>query len=109
MYLSLFLNDIFRILLPAVENSSNDSCLQMVHLRHIFYTKHSPYYKSVHFYYSDAGLSSEAVKRINHAVDLSEIPEDDNGLYYKDEPYTPHKLHQRLLVTYSPLWQPPCP
>ena len=89
-------------------------------------------------YCSDAGLGSEAIKKINHAgerafivtqsikklnkddkkwaldrsgfkrvsddtpVDLSEIPEDDNGLYYKDEPYTPHKLHQRLIVTYSP-------
>lgn len=27
---------------------------------------------------------------------------DDNGLYYKGEPYTPHALHQRLIVTYSP-------
>lgn len=89
-------------------------------------------------YCSDAGLGSEAIKRINHAgerafivtqsikklnkddkqwalnktgfkrvsddkpVDLSKIPEDDNGLYYKDEPYTPHTLHQRLIVTYSP-------
>ena len=89
-------------------------------------------------YCSDAGLGSEAIKRINHAgerafivtqsikklnkedkkwaldkngfkrvsndtpVDLSKIPEDDNGLYYKDEPYTPHALHQRLIVTYSP-------
>ena len=89
-------------------------------------------------YCSDAGLGSEAIKRLNHAgerafivtqsikklnkddkkwaldksgfkrvsdnapVDLSEIPEDDNGLYYKDEPYTPHSLHQRLIVTYSP-------
>ena len=89
-------------------------------------------------YCSDAGLGSEAIKKINHAgerafivtqsikklnkddkkwaldktgfkrvsddmpVELSEIPEDDNGLYYKDEPYTPHMLHQRLIVTYSP-------
>lgn len=89
-------------------------------------------------YCSDAGLGSEAIKRINHAgerafivtqsikklnkedtkwaldkngfkrvsddtpVNLSEIPDDDNGLYYKDEPYTPHTLHQRLIVTYSP-------
>lgn len=89
-------------------------------------------------YCSDAGLGSEAIKRINHAgerafivtqsikklnkddkqwalnktgfkrvsddepVDLSKISEDDNGLYYKDEPYTPHTLHQRLIVTYSP-------
>lgn len=27
---------------------------------------------------------------------------DDNGLYYKGEPYTPHALHQQLIVTYSP-------
>ena len=89
-------------------------------------------------YCSDAGLGSEAIKRINHAgerafivtqsikklnsddkkwaldktgfkrvsddipVELSEIPEDDDGLYYKDEPYTPHAMHQRLIVTYSP-------
>ena len=89
-------------------------------------------------YCSDAGLGSEAIKRINHAgerafiitqsikklnkddkkwaldktgfkrvpddspVDLSKLPEDDTGLYYKDEPYTPHSLHQRLIVTYSP-------
>ena len=89
-------------------------------------------------YCSDAGLGSEAIKKINHAgerafivtqsikklnkddkkwaldktgfkrvsddmpVELSEIPEDDNGLYYKDEPYTPHTLHQRLIVPYSP-------
>lgn len=25
-----------------------------------------------------------------------------NKIYYKDEPYTPHTLHQRLIVTYSP-------
>ena len=89
-------------------------------------------------YCSDAGLGSEAIKRINHSgerafivtqsikklnkedkkwaldktgfkrvsddspVDLSKIPEDDTGLYYKDEPYTPHSLHQRLIITYSP-------
>ena len=89
-------------------------------------------------YCSDAGLGSEAIKRINHSrerafivtqsikklnkedkkwaldktgfkrvpddssVDLSKVPEDDTGLYYKDEPYTPHSLHQRLIITYSP-------
>lgn len=89
-------------------------------------------------YCSDAGLGSEAIKKINHAgerafiitqsikklnkedkkwaldksgfkrvsddspVDLSKISEDDSGLYYKDEPYTPHSLHQRLIITYSP-------
>lgn len=89
-------------------------------------------------YCSDAGLGSEAIKKLNHAgerafivtqsikklnkddkkwaldktgfkrvsddqpVDLTKIPSDDTGLYYKDEPYTPHTLHQRLIVTYSP-------
>lgn len=35
-------------------------------------------------------------------VDITQISEDDTGLYYKDEPYTTKKLHQRLIVTYSP-------
>lgn len=49
-------------------------------------------------------LDKTGFKRISDdtPVVLSEIPEDDNGLYYKDEPYTPHAMHQRLIVTYSP-------
>lgn len=35
-------------------------------------------------------------------VDITTLPDDDTGLYYKEEPYTPHTLHQRLIVTYSP-------
>ena len=35
-------------------------------------------------------------------VDIASLPEDDAGLYYKDEPYTTKSLHQRLIVTYSP-------
>jgi transposase len=35
-------------------------------------------------------------------VDITALPEDDTGLYYKDEPYTPKALHQRLIITYSP-------
>lgn len=35
-------------------------------------------------------------------VDITTLPDDDTGLYYKDEPYTPKKLHQRLIITYSP-------
>ena len=32
-----------------------------------------------------------------------QLGEDDKqGLYYKDEPYTTKKLHQRLIITYSP-------
>lgn len=38
----------------------------------------------------------------NTPVDISKLPDDDTGLYYKDEPYTPKKLHQRLIITYSP-------
>lgn len=38
----------------------------------------------------------------NSSIDLSEISDDDTGLYYKDAPYTPHTLHQRLIITYSP-------
>ena len=35
-------------------------------------------------------------------VDITNLPDDDTNLYYKDEPYTTKKLHQRLIVTYSP-------
>lgn len=38
----------------------------------------------------------------NKLVNISEILDDDTDLYYKDEPYTPKNLHQRLIITYSP-------
>ena len=38
----------------------------------------------------------------NNPVDISNLPDDDTDLYYKEEPYTPKKLHQRLIITYSP-------
>lgn len=49
-------------------------------------------------------LNKKGFKRVSddQPVDIAKIPEDDNGLYYKDEPYTTDKLHQRLIVTYSP-------
>ena len=49
-------------------------------------------------------LSHQGFKRVsdNKPVDISQLPEDDTGLYYKDEPYTTKKLHQRLIITYSP-------
>ncbi len=49
-------------------------------------------------------LKKEGFKKVSDdtPVDISKLPEDDNGLYYKEEPYTPHTLHQRLIVTYSP-------
>ena len=49
-------------------------------------------------------LSPQGFKRVsdNAPVDITKLPADDKGLYYKDEPYTTKKLHQRLIVTYSP-------
>ena len=49
-------------------------------------------------------LSPQGFKRVsdNTPVDITKLPEDDKGLYYKDEPYTTKKLHQRLVITYSP-------
>ena len=49
-------------------------------------------------------LSKSGFKRVSDdmPVDITLLPDDDTNLYYKDEPYTPKKLHQRLIVTYSP-------
>lgn len=49
-------------------------------------------------------LNPQGFKRIsdNTPVDITKLSPDDKGLYYKDEPYTTKKLHQRLIVTYSP-------
>ena len=49
-------------------------------------------------------LSPQGFKRVSDdkPVDITKLPEDDKGLYYKDEPYTTKKLHQRLIITYSP-------
>ena len=49
-------------------------------------------------------LSLQGFKRVsdNTPVDITKLPPDDTGLYYKDEPYTTRKLQQRLIVTYSP-------
>ncbi|EGT4562029.1 TPA: IS1634 family transposase [Clostridioides difficile] len=36
-------------------------------------------------------------------VDITKLSEEDKDqLYYKDEPFTTQKLHQRLIITYSP-------
>lgn len=36
-------------------------------------------------------------------ADITQLPpEDAQELFYKDEPYTTKRLHQRLLITYSP-------
>lgn len=49
-------------------------------------------------------LDKSGFKRVSDdkPVDITNLDEDDTGLYYKDEPYTTKKLHQRLIVTYSP-------
>lgn len=49
-------------------------------------------------------LNHTGFKRVSDdkSVDISTLPEDDTNLYYKDEPYTTKKLHQRLIITYSP-------
>lgn len=49
-------------------------------------------------------LNREGFRRVcdDKPVDITRIPEDDKGLYYKEEPYSTKKLHQRLIVTYSP-------
>ena len=49
-------------------------------------------------------LNPHGFKRVSDdtPVDITKLPDDDKGLYYKDEPYTTSKLHQRLIVTYSP-------
>ncbi|MCX4345439.1 MAG: IS1634 family transposase [Kineothrix sp.] len=49
-------------------------------------------------------LNRTGFKRVSDdkPADIAALDEDDAGLYYKDIPYTPKKLHQRLIVTYSP-------
>ena len=49
-------------------------------------------------------LDPQGFKRVSDdvPVDITKLPADDKGLYYKDEPYTTKKLHKRLIVTYSP-------
>lgn len=49
-------------------------------------------------------LNMQGFKRVSDdtPVDITQLPEGDTGLYYKDEPYTTKKLHQRLIIIYSP-------
>lgn len=49
-------------------------------------------------------LNPKGFKRVfdDIPVDITQLSEDDKGLYYKDEPYSTAKLHQRLIVIYSP-------
>ncbi len=52
----------------------------------------------------DWALNRTGFKRVSDdsLVDITKLSEEDTGLYYKDEPYSTKKLHQRLIVTYSP-------
>lgn len=50
-------------------------------------------------------LDMKGFKRLSDdvPVDITQLAEDDRqGLFYKDEPYTTKRLHQRLIITYSP-------
>ena len=49
-------------------------------------------------------LNPKGFKRVSDdtPVDITQLPVDDKGLYYKDEPYSTKKRHQRLIITYSP-------
>lgn len=50
-------------------------------------------------------LDTGGFKRLSDdsPVDITQLTEDDKQeLFYKDEPYTTKKLHQRLIITYSP-------
>lgn len=50
-------------------------------------------------------LNRKGFKRLSDdaPVDITQLSEDDRqSLFYKDEPYTTKKLHQRLIITYSP-------
>lgn len=50
-------------------------------------------------------LDRTGFKRLsdNEPVDITSLSDDDKkNLFYKDEPYTTSRLHQRLIITYSP-------
>ena len=52
----------------------------------------------------DWALNPQGFKSVfdDTPVDITKLPDDDKGLYYKDEPYTTKRLQQRLIITYSP-------
>ena len=49
-------------------------------------------------------LDTKGFRRVsdNTSVDIKMLSPDDTGLYYKEEPYNPQIIDQRLIVTYSP-------
>jgi hypothetical protein len=53
----------------------------------------------------DWALEQSGFKRVSDdiPVDITQLNEEDKQkLFYKDEPFTTKKLHQRLIITYSP-------
>lgn len=55
-------------------------------------------------------LERTGFKRVSDesAADITNLyDKDKGGLFYKDEPYTTKKLHQRLIITYSPKYANP--
>ena len=53
----------------------------------------------------DRALDKTGFRRLsdNKPVDITRLSnEDEDSLFYKEEPYTTKKLYQRLLITYSP-------
>lgn len=50
-------------------------------------------------------LNQQGFRRLsdNAPVDISQLTDNDStDLFYKDEPYTTKRLHQRLIISYSP-------
>lgn len=50
-------------------------------------------------------LNRNGFKRLadDSTADITQLTDEDKqGIFYKDEPYTTKKLHQRLIITYSP-------
>ena len=49
-------------------------------------------------------LNGNGFKRLSddQPVNLDDVKEEKQSLFYKDCPYTTKKLHQRLIITYSP-------
>ena len=50
-------------------------------------------------------LNRNGFKRLadDSTADITQLADEDKqGIFYKDEPYTTKKLHQRLIITYSP-------
>ncbi len=48
----------------------------------------------------ECALNGTGFKRVSDdtPVDISKLPADDTGLYYKEEPYTPKTLHQQIFL-----------